>query len=395
MDSFKKEIPKILYISDVPVANLYSGSAIMYNLFENFDKNKIVIYQGQKISVEKQLSDVQYLYHQPILGRLKHTRFNRLFTFINIIYNYFFTPRKLRNLIKESKPDVIITVVHGLLWIMAYEQAKRNKLPLAICIHDDINAHYPKNRTEGKILRRLFKVAYKSSYARFCISDLMRLEYFKEMNVDSTVIYPLQRKLLQPNKLLKPQNSNSITVVYAGTLEMSEYIDMLDNLAKALLKYKSRLVVFSNKFPELLKKNSNIIFRGFIDSVELQNELNKEADVLFVPFSFYGVENKSHLALPSKLVEYTSLYKPLLIWASEVSAIGKWFSSLSKIPGVIVSQNDNREMLDRAIIKLLDPDTRRQLSENAFYCGKDFFAYEKLQDEFTKVITNVAINNKF
>lgn len=379
--------PRLLYISDVPIVNLYSGSAMMYRLLESYPKKSLTVYQGGQFADKLQLNGVGYFYHKPLLKSLSKTRLSILFNLINIFYNLKITTRVIERKLKAGEVQGIITVVDGLQWLHAYSVARRNNLPLVICIHDDIRSHYVLNTLVGKILFHYFKNTLKYSSARFCISEFMSLEYKREFNSDCLVTYPPQRKFT--SKMTHRENSTrAISVAYAGTLEVFDYVQMLAQLAKVLDVSNSRLIIYGNTLPPLLQSFSNIDFEGFADPNEILEKLSEKADVLFLPFAFYDELNSTHLAFPSKIADYTLLSIPLLIWAPLKCSLGFWLERQPQVPGVWIHERDDQKKLVEGVEALLDYENRVIWGKLAFDVGKDSFSYEFTQRDFMQNLSN-------
>ena len=370
----------ILYISSVPVTLLYSGATFMYRLFKGWE-NELTIFQGNKLSEESQLKNTEYHYYPPLFKRLQNTRFKDLYFLLNFAVNYFFVPPKLKRLVKEKKPKVVITVSHGLLWLLAYRVAKRNNLPLVIVIHDDMNSYYPQKKISGKIIHSLFQKVYKNAQLRFCISGLMKERYDVKYHVSAEVLYPLQGKFSVSKERNLRSADNGLTIAYAGSLDSGPYIDMIINLSKELEKKNGSLIIFTNVFPSRLKAISNIVNHGFLSPDKLEEKLEELADVLFVPFPFYDNDVSVELAFPSKMADYTLIKKPLLIWAPPNCAISGWFRSLDLRIGVLIESLDDKDM-SKAIDELLDPINNSNWGKNSYAIGQEYFNNEKQQQFF-------------
>lgn len=383
----KPDSRNILYISSVPVTLLYSGATFMYRLFEG-NEHRLNIVQDTKLNEQAQLKNIPYYYFKPLISRLRNTRFREIYTIVNLAINYFFIPFKIRKIIHKEKPKAIVTVSNGLLWIMAYNISKKYKIPLFVIIHDDLDCYYSKKKISGKFIHRLFKLVYKQSKQRFCISQLMKEFYQSKYSVGAEVLYPLQG-INRTNSHVKRVN-NKISIAYAGSLDAPAYTEMIIILASELNKVEGTLLVFTNEFPEKFRDVGNIINLGFLHPDELYEKMQEHADAFFVPFGFEDWGSNLRLAFPSKVADYTLIAKPLLIWAPADCAVTKWFKELEVPVGVLIDKFDKNEVT-KAIAEISDLQKNRLWGENSYSVGKEYFDRIKHQKLFFQKVNEVII----
>jgi hypothetical protein len=378
MDKGKKQ--DILYISSVPVTLLYSGATFMYRLFQGYEQ-RLLIVQDKKLQEASQLDAAPYFYINPLAGKLINTRFRYVYNLLNVFKNDFFIPATVKKIMKEKSPKLIVTVSNGLMWILAYQVARKYKIPLVIIAHDDLHCYFSEKKTSGRLINNLFAKAYRHAANRFCISELMKDTYLSKFNSPAEVLYPLQGNKLAP--LPESKREGGLRIAYAGSLDVKVYVDMIIMLADELRKVNGKLVLFATEFPQKLAACDNIVNYGFLHPDELQRKMQETADAFFVPFIFETGDTNVELAFPSKMADYTLIPKPLLIWAPAGCALSLWFSSLNERAGVLVTEFDKQKITE-AIRDLSDPGNNERWGKNSYNAGAYYFDGKKQQAFFFK-----------
>jgi hypothetical protein len=70
-----KDLPKILYMSDVPVELSSAGATLLYRLLQHYPKEKLLIIQGVGIDENQpRIAGVQYHVSKSRLERLRYTQ---------------------------------------------------------------------------------------------------------------------------------------------------------------------------------------------------------------------------------------------------------------------------------------------------------------------------------
>ncbi len=80
-DTRGQELPRLLYIGDVPVESTLHGSALLYRLLEGYPPQKLRIIEGFNVSQPRhRLPAVAYRTFRPRWTRLINTRFGAPFS---------------------------------------------------------------------------------------------------------------------------------------------------------------------------------------------------------------------------------------------------------------------------------------------------------------------------
>ncbi len=378
----QRELPRLVYICDVPVEASYHGSALIYRLLQNYPAEKLRIIEGNlRNSVpERRLAGVRYDSIMVGWRRPLNTRFTR---WAHLAYSYAarWKVSAVERSLDRFQPEAVLTVAHEFLWLTAARYARKHSLPLHLICHDD----WPRIALVPSAFRGWleaeFGQVYRQAASRLCISPYMAEEYERRYNVKGTVLYPA-RALgaicfnTPPERLFK--DKATLTIAFAGTINTTGYIRALQTLGQCLRKIDGRLLIFGplteTDAARAGLNRSNIILCGMLSSSDLIRRLREETDVLFVPMSFSpGDREYSALSFPSKLTDYTAVGLPLLIYGPGYCSAARW---AQENPGVaeVVTEESNLA-LDTALRQLSQPGHRMVLAETALRKGNGFFSH--------------------
>lgn len=389
-DILIQNLPRLMYIGDVPVESTVAGSALIYRLLQDYPVDRLCIVEGNiaKSQIDKRLPKVIYKSLSVGIGRLLRSRFVFVYTsFLFLTARW--RSRQLTNLVKAFKPEAILTVAHGLSWITAAEVARNNKLPLHLIVHDEwvslIAVVTPlKNR-----IKKLFGNIYRQANSQLCVSPYMREYYERHYGVQGNVLYPSRAKdvpeFTTPSENVS-KNSNSLVFSYGGSIISKSYVNCLVRLAKVLKENGHSLVIYSQLSQNLIKhiglNLTNVTIRTPISSKELIHTLREEADILFAPMSFEDNEHiNAEMSFPSKLTDYTAIGLPLLIWGPSYCSAVRWARENYGVAEIIEGQNECDLLY--SIKKLTESsEYRHNLASNALKIGYNYFSHSKVIQQF-------------
>jgi hypothetical protein len=378
-------LPRLTYLGEVPVECSYHGSALVWRLFENYPPENLLIVEGiHRSSIERRLPRVQYI-HPPTPGasRMLRTRYavqasEVLYRTIPILAGIVF-PR-----VAYRRPEAIITVCHGLFWLVAAKVAKILKVPLHLIVHDHVPDTVVAERLRDRIYDEFGRI-YSTATSRFCVSEEMVIEYERMFGVRGQVLYPSRARSpldQSPQAVRRSFASGSLTGVFAGTVTGPGCADALAVLARQLARVGGRVVIYGAFSREQAAASGldlpNVELRGLVPARILRERCQKEADFLYAPMKFgEDVSVNARISFPSKLTDYTEMGLPLLIRGPEYCSAVRW---ARKHPGVaeVVGTEDEGELLE-AVKKLSDPDTRRTLAEEALRIGELYFSHSRAE----------------
>jgi glycosyltransferase involved in cell wall biosynthesis len=392
-------LPRLSYLGEVPVECSYHGSALLWRLLQNYPAKDLLIVEGiHRSSVERRLPGVRYIHPPtPGIGRMLRTRY--AIQVSEILYRTIpILAASILPSVACRRPEAIITVCHGLFWLVAAKVANILKVPLHLIVHD----HVPDTVAE-RLRERIshdFGRVYSTAASRFCVSEGMVVEYERMFGVAGQVLYPSRARspLRQSSRAVRcSKGSGRLTGVFAGTVAGPECADALAALARQLARVGGRLVIYgvftrAQAAPCGLDL-PNVEFPGLVPARVLSERCQEEADFLYVPMKFGrdGSVN-ARISFPSKLADYTEMGLPLLIRGPEYCSAVQW---ARKNPGVaqVVETEDEKQLLE-AIKRLSNPETRRTLAEEALRIGELYFSHSRAESILFSALARSAVKEQ-
>ena len=386
----KKELPKILYLGDVPVELSSAGATLLYRLLQYYPKEKLLIIQGIGVDEDQpRIPGVQYYVWRSKLERLRYTRLAK-YTKGLFLANQLMVTGKAKKIIQSFQPDIILTVSIRLMWLNAFRFSEQFNIPLYVILHDD----WLSSEDHGKwqnYLADMFGKMYRHASGRFCISPAMEKYYFSLYGVHGDVIYPSRGKddHLFPMISEKKQAGRGLKFCYAGSLYTGDFAPMLDLISYHIGKQKGELHIFSYWDKETLAQYANlsekhVTFHPFMHSAELMRKMNEEMDVAIL-LNSYIHEEPFRYNFSSKLVDYISAGLPVMFWGPASSGSIAWALSLGY--DAIVLEQDSK--LVGALVKEFNNDDKRlDWAKQIRELGDGEFSYEKNYTIFLHAVTS-------
>jgi glycosyltransferase involved in cell wall biosynthesis len=378
-------LPNLIYIGDVPIERSYHGSLVLYRLLEDYPAGSLtVIETGTKSISAQRLTGVSYL-SLPMRSRWLDTRFHSLVLSWSMI-------RAARpdflNKLSELNFDAVMTVGHGLGWLLAAAVADGTGVPLHLIMHDDWPRIANVPQQVRNWLDRSFGRVYRQASSRMCVSPFMREDYSARYRCDAEVLYPSRAKNsvdfeTGPTRV-RPDDAQ-LRIAFAGTINSEGYVRVLRQLSQSLSKISGRLLLFGPITQEAAKQygldDQHVVLGGLLSPSELIVRLRNDADALFVPMSFDRSERSNmKMAFPSKLADYTATGLPLLIYGPPYCSAVHWAQDNPGVAEVIAVEDP--ALLAAAIRRLANPTTRVVMGQRAIEVGRTFFSHDAAQRTF-------------
>ena len=378
-------LPNLIYIGDVPIECSYHGSLVLYRLLEDYPAGSLtVIETGTESMSAQRLTGVSYV-SLPMRSRWLDTRFHSLVLSWSMI-------RAARpdflNKLSELDFDAVVTVAHGLGWLLAAAVAGEAGVPLHLIMHDDWPRVANVPQQVRNWLDRSFARVYRQASSRMCVSPFMREDYSARYRCDAGVLYPSRAKNsvdfeTVPTRV-RPDNAQ-LTIAFAGTINSGGYVRVLRELSQSLSKISGRLLLFGPITQEAAKQHGlddqHVVLGGLLPPSELIVRMRNDADALFVPMSFDRSERSNmEMAFPSKLADYTATGLPLLIYGPPYCSAVRWAQDNPGVAEVIAVEDP--ELLEAAIRRLAFPTTRLVMGQRAIEVGRTFFSHDAAQRTF-------------
>lgn len=377
-------LPRLLYIADTPVEASCHGSTLIHRLLSDYPADRLRIIEiGNQSDPERRLVPGDY-HHCPLpvlLQRLLTTRFRPWAQWALTRFSRQALSRA-DDLIGEFQPEAVLTVMHGYGWMKAHDLAAKYFLPLHCVVHDDWPCMY---RGPGKsFVAREFGECYRAARSRFCVSEAMVDEYALRYGCQGSVLLPSRAAgvvgVAPPPERTNPDKS--LTIAFAGSVNGRGYVKTLLTLANRLAAQSGTLQIYGPLSESAANQTGlllpNVKICGLVNSSELVETLQRNADVLFVPMSFEAEDRiNMTIAFPSKLADCTLTGLPLLIYGPEYSSAVR-FAKEHRGLGEVVSTTATAE-LDAALTRLRDPSYRRELGQSSLVIGNDHFSLSTAQ----------------
>jgi hypothetical protein len=390
------ELPRLVYIGDVPVESSYHGSLLLYRLFSGYPPEKLLVVETDfaPSHPERRLPNTQYGKLAIRRSRLTRSRFSKLYS-IWLFLSARHRVRKAMRVIGNFRPNAVISVAHGYHWVTAARAARRLSVPLHLIVHDHVVQLTPVPVFVRPCLDSIFGRIYRQAETRLCISPAMEDEYAKRYGAGGTVLYP-SRAADCPKWEVPPERSRTtqgLRIAFAGTINSGGMAWLLRLLAQSL-QSEDRLVLFGPHSVESLRfwnlERENVTVGGLLPSMELLQRLRSDFDLLYVPMSFdiEGHVDNTRLSFPSKLADYTATGLPMLICGPEYSSAVRWARENQPVAEVVTDQGSQslREALDR----LASPQHREMLGRRALEIGEKFFSHEAAESVFFGALSGAA-----
>ncbi len=355
-----KGLPKILYLSDVPVELSSAGATLLYRLLQHYPKDKLYIIQGVGMDNKRpRVEGVKYHVSRSKLERLRFTRFAK-YTKALSLASELSRSGKAKKIIHDFQPDIILTVGITLMWLNAYKLSKKYNIPLYVILHDD----WLTTENHGKwhkYLAGMFGKMYRHAAERFCISPAMEKYYAELYGVHGKVIYPLRgREDISFPVVENKRGKKGLKFCYAGSLFTGDFAEMLDTVSYHIGLNEGELHIFSYWNKEMLASYSNlaashVVFHPFMLSTDLMRKMHEEMDVAVLLNSFQHEESFRY-NFSSKLVDYISAGLPVLFWGPASSGSIAWV--IGKGYDAVLTEKDADKIA--LLIKSFNDDNRRK-----------------------------------
>ena len=373
----ESNLPRLVYVGDVPVESSYHGSALLYRLLQRYPSDRLRVIESMCQSLpERRLPRVTYHHVQVRSGRLLRTRFHKwASSALSLAAPWQW--RRIASLLDGYQPEAILTVAHGYSWMTAAALAKRHDLPLHMIVHDDWPQVVAGVKPVRSWVNRQFQRCYREAASRLCVSPFMVEEYERRYGVKGIVLYPSRAAdavvFDSPPARLR-QASTCFTAVFAGTINSGSYVRALQLMADSLRKLDGRLLIYGPGATGL--QRPNIELRGLVSSSELVQRCRDEADLLFVPMSFAANDRvNAEIGFPSKLTDYTAMGLPLLIYGPDYCSAVCWARDNLGVAEIVT--DESAAALSHALGGLRNADHRVALAEAAIRHGREFFAHAR------------------
>lgn len=368
---------RVLLMSHCVPPIVRGPSVVINRLFKRFSKDSYVIltsrFDAKKgIEIDERLRlpcKYYYVNIDTIVGGYNTDFFGILKKWLQVI------PIVIKgiNVIKREKcGKLLVCPTHGNFFLAAWVMHKVCRTPLYVYFFDLFSSDNGNVFFEPFMRRITQRLALRSAKCAFVMSEKLKDWYqarYPALNI-RVIRHPVDRAqyFINNNRQISP-NAKSIKIVFTGMIY--EYqIDAIQNLAKAVNALDSvQFHIYSQRSKTYLEDmgvaGANIFYYGCLPNDEII-QVQKNADILFLPMSFHGEGTDRDVimtASPTKIGEYLTSGRPILVHAPEDSYIA-WYAKKYEL-GFVVEQRDAM-LLKKAVETLLsDSKLRQRLVANA------------------------------
>lgn len=299
---------------------------------------------------------------------------------VNKITKNYIRIKNLKKIMKTIHPDLIITFMPPQSF-RVLSIKKRLDCPVVVSIRNDPNQEYAKLKN---------KIAMKILYRKadgFIFQTYDAKKYFsKNIQKKSAIIpNPINSDFLLSKRFTGNRNKE---IVCVGRLEKQKnYIFMLDTY-KELLKIRKdyKLVIYGEgslreELQNYIDNNGmkdNVLLKGQIDNVK---ERIQTASIYVLPSLYEG--------MPNALMEAMALGIPCI--STDCPCGGPKFLIKNNHDGLLVSVNDQKQLLKALMRYINDVDFANKCGTNAFEKMKEF-SVEKNNKLWINYIKNILDN---
>jgi hypothetical protein len=372
------ELPRLLYLADVPVESSQHGSALMFRALEGYPADRLLIVETALPSQpERRLPGVRYAAASIANRRWLNSRAHGLYS-AWVTRSAPARVDRVRAVMADFQPEAVVTVGHGFGWLTAAALATELGVPLHLVVHDD----WPRLAAIAGPMRawldRRFGDVYRLARTRLMVSPFMAEVYERRYGAAASVMYPSRSSdcpVFEPGRARAIAATGEIVIGYGGN-SGPEMMSCLRELAEALPGAGARLSVFGpfgeGARAELLSRSPAITFHGMVPYRQMIGGLRDTADVLFVPMTFEAADRDNMVvSFPSKLADYTAAALPLLIYAPPYSSAARWARAHDAAE---IVEERGRGPLQQALADLRsDPARRDRLAGRAREVGDRCF----------------------
>lgn len=385
---------RLLLISIVPPKNDCGVRIVMYRHL--VERPSFVLHVANAGTVEAEPGvPATNVFLPGLMGRLRRSRFGpALRRWLTDFENFtisFTGRRQLNAIIREFRPDVILTLAETGWSHTAAAVARQHGIPFAALFLDwfpIMESHFG-HRWTRPLLSKRFRRLYRECDLAFCTSDGMQRILGPHPN--SHVIYPMPGKPQKPSHRVQSERK-VFRIVYVGAA-WGFYGRMLARLMEELHgadDIELRIIAPSLDWPEAQQQaaRENGVYLGFKGPEESAPYL-AGADALLVVMSFEE-EHKLFMqtSFTTKFLDYTAFGKPILLWAPEYCTP---VSVVEQHGGAVVTPTPDAAEVARAARGLAtDPALRDRMAAEATRLHETIFNPERLQGIFENEILRLA-----
>lgn len=372
--------PRILYISLAPARDGTSGSLLLHRHFTLLG-NRFEIHRAHEDPSLPGEENYTQLPPRPLHDRLMRSRLVRLAERLENTRGFFHSRRALRAIIDRVRPDIIVTIAEGTLYMPVRSLALARDIPLVTFFHDWSPSWPGVPAACRPGAEATFRRAYRDSAVSFCVCDEIRDALGGHPNA------PILHPIPNPNPAPVAADTSAgipFHALYAGvfhTLYAAEMKALCRELVRARATNLLRIIGPDPGWPAedarpLCEHN---IYHGF-QKAGLPTWLAAAPAHLVISSFEPGFEDYSRYSFPSKIPEYCRYGRPLVIWGPAHAASVRWARRTDA--GLVVDNPDPAALVAALRDLAAAPERRAALARHTARLAETTFQPARLQSVF-------------
>lgn len=287
-----------------------------------------------------------------------------------------------------EQPTLVMTVAYGTGWLLARKYAARYSLPLVVRFDDWFPDCALVHRWVKKFLDHEFHRAHREAALSICISEGMRAELGGAER--SVVILPIP----EAERKTPPARAHEapFRICYLGNLY--DYGPMLGRLAEEAEKSSDLRFEFRGgdeaNWPNDLKARmkSRGQLHGFLEGRGFQDWYENFDAYLVAMFFEKEQGRRVRTCFTTKLLDYASLGRPVIIWGPEDASVVRWARRTGA--ATCITNSDPRAVISAAKELSADPEKCRTLGRLIRHAYETEFSPQHLQKLFREAVQAAA-----
>ena len=304
-----------------------------------------------------------------------------------LLIRIFLLSLHFKQIIRNISPDAVITVLYHYFSISLANAFPIQGVTLTTFLHDSWMEKTNDSIEKQNRIKFGNRLLTKSNHILSVTKELACL--YSESIDDSKlhVHFPIPHGIENSKLIWRDSYSNSIHIVYAGTIE-SHHLIIFEKIAKAFNGTSNQFTIVSNGIEGcqfLLKYNPALILKApFEKNQEVLEYMNDNASVILVNYGLNVTQNPyAASSFPSKFVEYCSLNIPIICIAPSSSP---FYRFLKKNNWTLLFCDENQSNLETQIYALKERDIWEKNAIQTSNIYKQYFESEMIQTQFESLI---------
>lgn len=363
--------PRLLYIALSPPRDATSGSLLMHRHLQQLgDRVQLSVLHTEELRTGEE--SFFRLPARRLYDRLLRTRFNERVRAWEHTRGWFYRDGVMRDVIRQTRPDAILTVAEASLHLTVRRVARAARLPLATVFHD-WTPGWPEVPASCRAeADASFRRVHRDSVASLSVCP--ELLAALGPHEGGAVLYPIPNPHTPISPAAPP--SGPFHVLYAGVF-YALYSAEVKSLCRELERTGSasllRILGPEPRWPEdddrLLRRLG--LYGGYFKGVDFQQRVSAAPAHLVISSFAPEYEAYSRYSFPSKIPEYCRYGRPLVVWGPRYAASVAW----ARRTGAALVVDDPSPAALVAALRELAGNTGRQLElgrRAAEFAASDF-----------------------